>query len=207
MSAVEVGQPLTAEQARVLTDEIKGALYVAWDSLINAWQGRADQALGYDCWDAYCATEFAKGRMVRLAREQRQEIVATMRSAGMSTRAISAGLGVSQRTAARDVPTEPDDSDDVPTVTSLDGRRRPANNVRAINANTPQALVDQDRDESERALPAYHVGGLVNELLSKPIDDPDGLIRNLPDQDRHVLDRVPEAIDYLTRIDQARSNA
>jgi IS30 family transposase len=70
---------------------------------------------------------FADARMVRLEREQRREIVAEMRSAGMSTRAIGSALGVGNKTVARDIE-EADVSDDTPEpakVVGLDGKTYP----------------------------------------------------------------------------------
>lgn len=210
----KVTELLTADRARELTLRIKGALFVAHDLLIKCFEGRADRALGYDSWDDYCAGEFAEARMVRLSREQRREIVGQMREAGMSTRAIASGLGIGSGTAARDAQaTAPSGADDVHNVTSLDGRRRPATQpdrpptAAEINARTPQAVIEEHRDDSRRADPAFHVSGLVEELLSYRIDDADRMVRDLPDYARDQLARIPEAIAYLTRIEQARSNA
>ena len=96
---------LTPFEARELTDEIRQTLTLGHDLLIRAFTGRAWTALGYATWDAYCAGEFSEARMVRLDREQRREIVAEMREAGMSNRAIASGLGVDERTVRRDPPT------------------------------------------------------------------------------------------------------
>lgn len=125
LPATSLGQ-LSEHDARTLTDQIVGTLTTAHGLIVQAFQGRADLALGYVSWDAYCATEFAGNRMVRLDREQRREIVAEMRSVGMSTRAIGSALGTPQRTIADDVTGL---SETAQTVTSLDGRRRPAQRV------------------------------------------------------------------------------
>ena len=118
---------LDAAAARALTDRIRGSLVAAHDGLVAAFQGRAWTALDYPSWDAYCAAEFAAARMVRLDREQRREIVAELRAAGMSTRAIASGLGAPQRTIADDVARLSETAQSAPrTVTSLDGHRRPA---------------------------------------------------------------------------------
>jgi len=103
----EIVAHMSAASARSLTDEIRQTLTSAHDKLLDAWRGRADLALGYDSWDAYCAGEFAGQRMVRLDREQRREIVASMRAEGMSTRAIGSALGVGHQTVQRDLPTGP----------------------------------------------------------------------------------------------------
>ena len=121
-----VGIVLDAHAARVLTDHIRGLLTTAYGGLIAAYHGRAWTALGYETWDAYCKAEFKDAGMVRLDPNQRREVIAEMREAGMSTRAIASGLGVSQSTVARDPPTESFDSVEPATVISLDGRGRPA---------------------------------------------------------------------------------
>lgn len=98
----EFDEDLSAEDARTLTDQIRQTLRVGHDLIIRAFQGRAWTALGYSTWDAYCAGEFNEARMVRLDREQRKEIVADMRVAGMSTGAIASSLGISDETARTD---------------------------------------------------------------------------------------------------------
>jgi hypothetical protein len=100
---VDEAGDLTAAEARALTDRIRGTLTIAHDLIASAYTGRAWVALGYESWDAYCAGEFTEARMVRLEREQRREIVASMRSAGMSTRAIASGIGVDQKTVVNDL--------------------------------------------------------------------------------------------------------
>jgi hypothetical protein len=94
---------LDATEARALTDRIRQTLTISHDLITAAYSGRAWVALGYDTWDAYCGGEFESSRMVRLDREQRREIVADMRSTGMSTRAIASGLGVDQKTVVNDL--------------------------------------------------------------------------------------------------------
>lgn len=98
---------LTAQAARDLTDRIRQTLHVGHDLIVQAFKGSAWSVLGYDSWDAYCAGEFAGARMVRLDREQRREIVAEMRQAGMSSRAIASGIGAAPRTVARDLAETP----------------------------------------------------------------------------------------------------
>jgi len=99
---------MSEASARSLTDEIRETLTVAYDKLVEAWRGRADLALGYDSWDAYCASEFTEARMLRPTHEQRREIVSQMRSEGMSTRAIGSALGADHSTVVRDLATGAD---------------------------------------------------------------------------------------------------
>ena len=92
--------------ALALTNRIRGSLVAAHDGLVAAFKGRAWIAMGYKSWHAYCKGEFQDAHMVRLESDQRQEIVAQMRSAGMSTRAIGSALGVSQSTVVTDTSVE-----------------------------------------------------------------------------------------------------
>ena len=118
---------LTAADARALTDRIKKNLTFCYGLFVEAFEGAAWSALGYESWDAYCADEFPEARMVRLDPGQRREIVANMRQARMSTRAIASSIGVSQSTVALDLSTESNNSvEQQTTVKSLDGVVRPA---------------------------------------------------------------------------------
>lgn len=58
MSAPQVATILTAEQARTLTDEIKGTVERTWALLLSAHEQRAWRALGYDSWREYAGVEF-----------------------------------------------------------------------------------------------------------------------------------------------------
>lgn len=110
---------LSASQARELTDRIKVGVEAIWELVKQAFQSRAWAALGYDSWDDYCTREFGTSR-IRLPREERQEVVASMREIGMSTRAIASATGVSQKTISRDTSGESFDSP--APVTGTDGK-------------------------------------------------------------------------------------
>ncbi|MEC3953804.1 hypothetical protein VMT65_12260 [Nocardia sp. CDC153] len=88
--------------ARELTDQIKAGAEVLWQLIAQAYLDRVWEALGYSSWDEYCAQEFGECR-VRLPREERREIVASMREIGLSTRAIAAATGVNFATVSRDL--------------------------------------------------------------------------------------------------------
>jgi hypothetical protein len=96
-----VGEPMSEAEARKLTDQIKRDAEVLWDNLVAAYHGRADIALGYACWDLYCQNEFGQLRL-RLPREERQAVVASLKASGLSDRAIESATGVSRRTLIRD---------------------------------------------------------------------------------------------------------
>ncbi|MEU9323257.1 hypothetical protein AB0D91_05495 [Streptomyces canus] len=92
----------THDEARALTDRIKIAAEGTWQLIREAYISRTWAVLGYDTWDAYCTAEFGETRL-RLPREERQEVVASLRDSGLSARAISAATGVSEPTVRRDL--------------------------------------------------------------------------------------------------------
>ncbi len=89
---------LSAEAAQELTAQIRACVEQVWVLIEQAFTARAWVALGYPSWDAYCASEFDRSRL-RIPREERAEVVASMREIGMSTRAIAAATGLSVGTA------------------------------------------------------------------------------------------------------------
>jgi predicted transcriptional regulator len=102
--------------ARALTDQLRQSLSLSWELLVEAYQRRAWAALGYSTWDAYTDAELGQVRL-RLPREDRREVVASMTEAGMSVRAIGSALGVTKSQVARDrgvpngTPDEPIDAE------------------------------------------------------------------------------------------------
>ncbi|MFI7189972.1 hypothetical protein ACIBQ0_09575 [Nocardia nova] len=113
---------LSSVDARDLTDRIKVGVEAVWELVKQAYVSRAWSILGYDSWDDYCTREFGNSRL-QLPREERPEVVASMREIGMSTRAIAAATGVSDITVRRElsgatnVAPEP--------VTGIDGKTYP----------------------------------------------------------------------------------
>lgn len=95
----EVVADLTPEEARDLTEKLRTALSVSWELVKEAFRRRAWAALGYESWDDYCVHEFDDLRL-RLPREERREVVVSLREAGMSTRAIASATGVSKSTVS-----------------------------------------------------------------------------------------------------------
>lgn len=92
----------TQEEARALTDRIKIAVEGTWQLIREAYTTRTWAVLGYDTWDAYCTAEFGETRL-RLPREERQEVVASLRDSGLSVRAIASATGSSVGTVAADL--------------------------------------------------------------------------------------------------------
>jgi transposase-like protein len=114
---------LTENDARELTAKIYGHLDAAWDLIIAAYNGRAWSALGYGSWDAYCKAEF-NGARLRLPREERQEVVGSLREAGLSTRAIASATGNSTKTITEDLKqvSQSTTPDEPSNVVGLDGK-------------------------------------------------------------------------------------
>jgi len=124
----EIVAPADMQQAeaRDRLARVKAHVTAAWDDLIALYQRRAWIALGHSSWDALCDAEL-DGTRIALPRQERRQVVGKMRDAGMSTRAIGQAVGVSYDTVQKDVKTTDRNLSDPPaTVTSLDGRQRPA---------------------------------------------------------------------------------
>lgn len=97
----EIALP-TQEQARALTDRIKIAVEGTWQLIREAYTSRTWAVLGYDTWDAYCTTEFGETRL-KLPREERQGVVASLRDSGLSVRAIASATGADRNTIRSDL--------------------------------------------------------------------------------------------------------
>lgn len=114
---------ISAQDARNLTDKIKAGTAALWELIKEAYASRAWASLGYASWDDYCTQEFGTSR-IRLPREERREVVSSMREIGMSTRAIASATGTNRETIrqelTRDKKLSPE-SDPAP-VTGVDGK-------------------------------------------------------------------------------------
>jgi hypothetical protein len=162
---------LTADQARELTDQIKADVSAVRNLVIEAFTRRVWVALGYDSWDAYCDGELGTARL-RLPRHERPEMVAWLRTAGMSRRAIAPALGVSEGTVRNDLNAgaqnyapggeigETLDAEIVDTaepekITGRDGKSYPASKpahepiTEPTPVSEPITELDEDEDEDE----------------------------------------------------------
>lgn len=130
---------LTADQATGLVAEINTGMADVMSKIDRLYAGRGWVALGYPSWSALCAAEIS---VPKLKRDERADLVLELRATGMSTRAIGAALGVNNATVARDLSTVANATVDVPdTVTSLDGRTRPATQP-ARSTTEPEPAVE-----------------------------------------------------------------
>lgn len=110
----------TPDEARELTDRICTGLGVVWELVLEAYRTRAWAALGHGSWDAYCAAEFGRFHM-RLPSEDRDEVIGSLRSAGLSIRAIAATGVASKKTVERTIAASGVANDDTSTV-GTDGK-------------------------------------------------------------------------------------
>lgn len=106
MSA-EVIPALTESEARRLTERIRAALdrvSTAWSDLAErvteAYERRADLALGYGSWAEYAEAELRPPS--QLAAEVRRELVGLLSAKDMSVRAIAPVVGTDFSTVSRD---------------------------------------------------------------------------------------------------------
>jgi len=97
-----VSTDLTVHDARVLTARIRESVAGVWDLIVEAYTSRAWTSLGYDSWDDYTRTEF-DGVRIALPREDRREVIGSLRDAGLSTRAIASAIGVNDKTVRNDL--------------------------------------------------------------------------------------------------------
>ena len=93
---------MNADEAREITEAIKAAVEQLWALVVNAYNRRAWLALNYPTWDDYCAKEFRTAALA-VPREERPEVVRSLREAGLSQRAIASAMGVSQSTVRDDI--------------------------------------------------------------------------------------------------------
>lgn len=207
--------PLTSAAARELTERIADGLGDIWQLVKKAYEGRAWAALGYGTWDEYLGQEFGKTR-ISLPREDRPEIVASLRESGLSIRAIASATGASVGTVHSDLagvqnrtpdgPTTPDlappidDEPDAPpaTVTGLDGRKHPAKKPAAPPQRSPlEDLYANDDTAMKRMLHKKLTTALVG--FAEPRKwDPARIAASLPDRDnQRVIDLIDSVEAWL----------
>lgn len=99
---------LTEAEARRLTERIRTRLdrvSTAWadlaTSITEAYQRRADLALGYGSWSEYAEAELKPSE--GLAADVRRQLVGMLSAQGMSTRAIAPTVGASRMAVHRDL--------------------------------------------------------------------------------------------------------
>lgn len=134
----------TVEEARARTERIRAgldSLHMTRVDIADAYRAQDWTTLGYDSWEAYVSAEFVGARL-RVPREERRELVSSLRSAGMSARAIASATGVGVGTVSRDLSTVPNGTVEEPpaTVTGVNGKTYSASQ----STPTVSDLIDGD---------------------------------------------------------------
>lgn len=166
----EVLPQLSPADARVLTDRIKVGVEAVWHLIADAYQGRAWAALGHASWDEYITREFGVSRL-RLPREERQEVVASLREQGLSVRAIAAATGDSHMTIQRDLSRVPDVTPDPAEDEVLDAE--------IVEPPTPKPITGTDGKTYKPSAPKPRT-----DPTPAPITEPSHLTPDTKNSDR-----------------------
>lgn len=162
---------LPADVARDLTDRIRRQLEFTWDLVIQAYEGGAWLALGYKSWNDYCVKEFGS-QHIAIPREDRNEIVGSLREAGLSLRAISSATGISKDTVARSLTGSSTVANE--TVDESDG-----------NSSEPEPIkikgVNQKTYSSQPSKPKPKKDDSIEQPLDGQVDIGDALDMSLED--------------------------
>lgn len=149
----EIVEPMDADSARRLTERIRIAAANYTDAKAKVLQlvdqakaGSAHIALGYKSWTAYLS-DVLSDEPLRLAREDRRELVGKLADEGMSTRAIAPIVGADHATVARDLERTATvaNATVVRTTEGLDGRERTTVTSGQVKPRRP-ALPDTARN-------------------------------------------------------------
>ena len=152
-SPIQIGEAeMTPAGARELTDRIKAAVEDVWQLIQQAYVSRAWATLGYETWDAYCSAEFGTSR-VRLPREERQEVVASLRESGLSTRAIASATGMHHSTIADDLRGVGNPTPEPAPVTGMDGKSYAPTRPNPEPAEDERRHVQQQRRKPPTSIP------------------------------------------------------
>ncbi|MFJ9365425.1 hypothetical protein ACIRRA_13535 [Nocardia sp. NPDC101769] len=193
---------LTIETAQELTERIKAGVEVVWGLVTQAYLDRVWKTLGYSSWDEYCTKEFGSCRL-QLPREERQEIVASMRELGMSTRAIAAATGLSVGTVHNEATGVQNRTPD--SVVGYDGkayRSKPVERepVASLDGGSSEDPADKATPPARRRRPIVEAFDAVRYDLLKRAES----LARLAADDR--FDRNAEQLAHRYRFDliQAR---
>lgn len=152
------------DAAKQITNDIRSHIKVAWERIAEAYAGRVWISLGYDNWDDYINSEFGAAPL-RVPRQERQEVVGSLREAGLSTRAIAAATGESVGTVHAAGKCSNLNSSD--RITGLDGKDRPASRPDP----EPQDEIVDAEIVSDEQVPQSPISSQPRPLRRRPITD------------------------------------
>ena len=198
-------------EAEDRAERIRTALSVSWDLIKDAWKAFDWQALGYPSWDAYCDGEFGTSR-IRLPREERREVVSSMREIGMSTRAISAATGADRNTVRSDLrqvdeihPPEPG------PVTGTDGKTytqperprataMPQADLDALNTPPAPSPAEPADPEDDEQMPEWeNVAQLPQQEVKRIQSETEDRKITVPDEDETEKERLIDLMGHLRK--------
>jgi hypothetical protein len=179
---------MTVVAIAITEGEVRRSILAAQTHLERAaeeivWQieNRAWEQIGYSSWDAMREAEYG-GAAVIVPRADRPQLVARLRSEGLSQQSIGDTLGVTDRTVANDLNRNISDEDQQPpTIVNARGQERPT-----TYTPRPPANVDPNTGEILDAA-----------TVSEPRNPPR---RSLVDSARDAGQELRKAIERLERI-------
>jgi hypothetical protein len=183
-------EQFTREEARDHTDRMRHHLDAGWQMFIEAYQRRADLALGYPSWEAYCNNELGDIRP-KLPVNMRRDAVESMTEGQMSNRAQGAVLGVDAETIRRDQQATAANAAVGRTVLGLDGKVRPVKKKEKQPPETPlESLRKWEKVEQIIADTADEAAGIATEPTNQR-----------PPDLGFFCHAIEEALDELARWD------
>ncbi|WP_051549273.1 hypothetical protein [Nocardioides sp. URHA0032] len=139
----ELIEPMGADDARRLTERIRIAATNYTEAKAKVLQlvdearaGAAHVALGYKSWTAYLS-DVLSDEPLRLARDERRELVTHLADQGMSHRAIAPIVGIGNAQVSRDLAAVAPNGAVVRETEGLDGRVRTTVTAGRVRASTP----------------------------------------------------------------------
>ncbi|MGP9529620.1 helix-turn-helix domain-containing protein [Glutamicibacter sp. AOP5-A2-18] len=156
---------LPPDVARNLTNEIRRALKFTWDLVIKAYQGQAWLALDYKTWNDYCVKEFGN-QHIAIPREDRNEVIGSLRDAGLSTRAIVDATGLSKGTVSREIRKLDEDPSAPNGAVESGDDESPASNGAADGGNENSGV--QNRTPEEKPQKVQGVNGKMYDRSAPP---------------------------------------
>ncbi|UZF54337.1 hypothetical protein LH935_16455 [Gordonia polyisoprenivorans] len=166
---------LPATDARALTDRIKVGVDAVWELIKQAYVERAWQSLGYTSWDDYCTREFGSSRL-RLPREERSEVVASLRESGLSIRSIASATGLNKQTVnntTRELSGNQTPAADPAPITGTDGKRYKS------RPKPPPMSEEQLRKEKPEMTKRHFVNEDSPESITRTLADDADMARRL----------------------------
>lgn len=155
---------LDATEARVLTDRIKVGIESIWFLVVEAYERRAWAILGYISWDEYCTREFGSSRL-RLPAEEREQVIHSLRDAGLSIRAIASATGTGTRQVQEAIASSTVD-DEVCSETTPESEKVTGTDGKKYDA----VQRAKERREAEAAKKRGHSHGISVEALVEQIE-------------------------------------